>query len=352
MNRFLWLLMLLLLVGTVVGAGWAFNNGAGPFAKDDAKAKPAEDAPPPNVVALGFVDGDKPVVKPLPLVQGRVVEVIAEGTEVKKGTTLLKLDSGMYEAAVKEAQAALEDSQEKAKQAKQLPEQQRLKELQQQKAITAAESERKAVQLERDDKLEQVKNQIKVSKNLLDSLEERLKQLDAKVAAEKAKLDELKLFQPQSEINRAQADVHAKEAQLDKAKWALAQCTLEAPSDGLVLRVTISAGETLVAGMPGQAPPLQFLPKGPKIVRAEILQEWARLVHVGEDVVIEDDTYHGSNWRGKVRSLSNWYAPKRERIIEPFMVNDVRTLECLVEVLEESPPLRIGQRVRVKIDTK
>ena len=35
--------------------------------------------------------------------------------------------------------------------------------------------------------------------------------------------------------------------------------------------------------------------------------------------------------------------------IEPFMVNDVRTLECLLEVTSEGRPLRIGQRVRVKI---
>src|SRR5256885_8134322 len=112
MNRFLWMIMLLLLIGTVVGASWALNNGGGPFGKGDAKKKPAEETPPPMVVALGLVDGERPVAKPLPLVQGRVVEVIAEGTEVKKGTPLLKLDSGMYEAAAKEAKAALEDAQE------------------------------------------------------------------------------------------------------------------------------------------------------------------------------------------------------------------------------------------------
>lgn len=353
MNRFPWLVMLVLLIGTAGGAFWAYNNGINPFAKDDGKKNANETPkPPPMVVAVGFVDGEKPVAKPVPLVQGRVIEVATEGADVKKGDPILKLDDTMYRASVDEAQAALADADEKLKQAQDLPEQQQLKIAQQQEAVNAAEAEKQSVKLDQDAKLDQAKMGIKVNQNLLDSLAERLKQLTAKVNAEQAKLKEAKLFRAQSEINRAQADVAAKKAQLAKATWAHRQCTLEAPSDGQVLRVSIAAGETLVAGLPGQAPPVQFLPKGPKIVRAEVLQEWAMLVKVGQEVDIEDDTFQGPVWKGKVKSLSNWFAPKRERIIEPFMLNDVRTLECMVEVIDESPPLRIGQRVRVKIKMK
>jgi len=353
MNRFLWLVMLLLLVGTAVGAGWAFQNGAGPFGKGAHAAKGADEPPaPPLVVALGLVDGEPTVSKPAPLVQGRVIEVIAEGTEVKKGEMLLKLESGLQEATVNEAKAALADAQEKSKQAEDLPKQHELKKEQQQKAIAAAEADRKATELDQEFKLKQAKEGINIDKLVLEAIRERYKQLDAKLAFEKSKLEELKLFKPQSEINRALADVHAKEAQLAKANWTLEQCTLLAPSDGLVLRVSISPGETLVAGIPGQAPPIQFLPKGQKIIRAEVLQEWASLVRIGQEVEIEDDTYQGPVWKGKVKSLSNWFAPKRNRIIEPFMINDVLTLECIIEVIDESPPLRIGQRVRVKIKTK
>src|SRR5438876_4519109 len=132
---------------------------------------------------------------------------------------LLKLDSGLYKATVDEATAALADVKEKAEQAKDLFEQQRLKQVQQEKAIAAAEAERKSIKYEHNRQLDLLKDQVKVNQNLLDSLEEKLKQLDAKVAAEKARLEELKLFKPQSEINRAQADVHAKEAQVAKAQW-------------------------------------------------------------------------------------------------------------------------------------
>ena len=70
---------------------------------------------------------------------------------------------------------------------------------------------------------------------------------------------------------------------------------------------------------------------------------------VGQDVTIEDDTFAGATWQGRVVRVSDWFAEKRNKIFEPFMVNDVRTLECLIEVTSAGRPLRIGQRVRVKI---
>jgi HlyD family secretion protein len=351
MNRVLWILMLALLVGTAFGANWAFNHGANPFAKAAPPDPAAEAPPPPTVVALGLVDGDKQVAKLFPLGQGRVEEVIGEGTEVNKGDTLLRLEDRLAQATLDQAKADLKAAQEKHEQALDLPKQHELKLQQQEKAISAHQAKRKAIKSEQDLKLAQAKGNITVSQNVLDALEQSLKQADDLIDAEKLKLEEMKLFKPQSEINRALADVKAKEAQVAQAQWGLEQCRLEAPSEGLVLRVTVGPGEVLVPNLPGQSAPIQFLPKSPKIVRAEVLQEWAHLVKVGQEAEIEDDSYHGPTWKGKVRYLSYWFAEKRHRIIEPFMLNDVRTLECVVEVLQEDPILRIGQRVKVKIKT-
>src|SRR5258708_3405720 len=57
MNRMLWPLGILLLVGSVVGAGWALNHTtpqAGADGKDEVK-----NAPPAVVVCLGLVDVEK-----------------------------------------------------------------------------------------------------------------------------------------------------------------------------------------------------------------------------------------------------------------------------------------------------
>ena len=37
-------------------------------------------------------------------------------------------------------------------------------------------------------------------------------------------------------------------------------------------------------------------------------------------------------------------------LLEPGQLNDVRTLECIIALEPDQPPLRIGQRVRVVID--
>ena len=36
--------------------------------------------------------------------------------------------------------------------------------------------------------------------------------------------------------------------------------------------------------------------------------------------------------------------------MEPLQFNDVRTLECIVTLDPDQPPLRIGQRVRVTLE--
>jgi multidrug resistance efflux pump len=121
-----------------------------------------------------------------------------------------------------------------------------------------------------------------------------------------------------------------------------------APSDGTVLRVHVNPGEIL--GPSPTRPAIEFLAKGALIVRGEVLQEWANRVKIDQDVEITDDTYQGPTFKGKVYALSPWFTQKRNLIIEPFTYNDVRFLECLVKVTSEGElPLRVGQRVRVKI---
>jgi hypothetical protein len=87
----------------------------------------------------------------------------------------------------------------------------------------------------------------------------------------------------------------------------------------------------------------------PRIVRAEVQQEWGGRVAVGQHVVLEDNTRAGQQWRGRVQRVSDWYDKRRSKIQEPFQFNDVRTLECLVAVDPGQPRLRIGQRMRVII---
>jgi HlyD family secretion protein len=343
-HRLPWIIGLVLLLGTVLGTGWFLNHS--PAGGDASYTE--TDKGPLVTVCIGQVDADPGVTKLFPLVQGRVLEVVAEGKEVKKDDVLLRLDSRMAEYKLREAQADLAAAKELQAQAAKLPEHQKRKMEQQEAALEAVKHQREAVFREYKVKEELFKDN-NISVNIKVAYEEMVKRLDSMVKAEEAKLEELKLFnsQPQADINRALADVAAKEARLDQAAFALKECNLVAPADGTVLRVLVRPGELLGTNPTG--PAIQFCPSGPTIIRAEVLQEWAYRVENGQEVAIEDDTFAGHSWRGRVKHVSNWFADKRNKIFEPYMVNDVRTLECIIEVTSEGRPLRIGQRVRVKI---
>ena len=152
----------------------------------------------------------------------------------------------------------------------------------------------------------------------------------------------------QVEIDLARCNVKAKEAQRDLAHLAVVQCDLYAPADGVVLRLFATRGD-LLSGQ-GRHYAVHFCPNTRRVIRAEILQEWAGKVKKGQVAFIEDDTRHGPQWKGKVVRVSDQFTQRRSTLQEPFQYNDVRTLECIVSLDDRNTPLVYGQRVRVIIN--
>jgi multidrug resistance efflux pump len=172
--------------------------------------------------------------------------------------------------------------------------------------------------------------------------------LKATVKANEVALEILKLSDPQPLVDRARADVDAKEAQRDLAHQAVVECDLCAPSDGEVLRLFAVPGDVL-SSQPRQ-PAVQFCPNLPRIIRAESIQEFAGKIQKGQLAFVEDDTRSAVvQWKGKVERVGDWFGPRRSVILEPFQSNDQRSLECIISLEPGGPPLRIGQRVRVTI---
>jgi multidrug resistance efflux pump len=167
------------------------------------------------------------------------------------------------------------------------------------------------------------------------------------VRGERLKLKEVEALDPTVEVNRAKEDVKAKEAKVEQARLGVLEHDVYAPADGTILRVLTCEGEIL-GGQP-KAPAIQFCPRGERIIRAEVQQEWAAKVAEGQSAVVEDETRGGYQWKGKVTRVSDWFAHRRSMVQEPFQYNDVRTLECLISLEPGGRPLRIGQNVRVII---
>lgn len=346
-SRLVWVLGLLLLIVTVLGAIWAINYSGGSAGNQADKDKKGA---PPAVVALGFVFSDPDVISLSPVRPGRVDFIAPEGPAlIKKGAVLLRLDDRIAKLEVEAAESALADAKDQLLKAQDLPD----------KHLIDLELQKDAIEVARH-KVEIQKNELKKAQRLFDKTvisredleisKQQAEVLKTLLEAEDAKFRALKLVKPELQVARARHDVEAKKVLLKKAQLARDECELLAPCDGTVLRVNVSVGEVL--GGQTKQPAMQFCPHARRIVRAEVPQEWSDLVEKGQKVTIEDDTRAKREWTGTIREVSDWFSPRRHPIIEPMVFNDVRTLECVIDVTPGGPALRIGQRVRVNIPHK
>jgi multidrug resistance efflux pump len=329
----------------VGGTGWILHSRAG---AGQSGAKPKEEAPPSSslasVACFGHVDVEDGITSLYPSQPGRVERVnVKEGQEVKAGAVLLSLDRRLGEYVVQQARADVEAAQIQHEQARKLVEQQPIKEAEQQAVIDAVKQRLRAAETGVARK-EELRSLLTNDKELEAARAQRDEVL-AILRGEEEKLKELKLNDPQQMVKRARAEWAAKQARLDQALFALSECDLKAPREGTVLRVFVSPGDML--GSQPTRPAILFCPKGPRVIRAEVEQEFAGRVAVRQTATIQDDARASATWRGKVIRLSDWYTQRRSILQEPLQHNDVRTLECLIEVEPTQTPLRIGQRVRV-----
>ena len=129
---------------------------------------------------------------------------------------------------------------------------------------------------------------------------------------------------------------------------SVADCVLTAPGPGMILRMQATAGGVLSPGSP--VPVIVFAPAGPFVVRAEVDQESLGRVQVGQSAEVRDENHpDGPVWKGRVKQVAGWVAARRSYVLEPGEINDVRTVECVIELDGPTDRLWIGQRMRVRI---
>ena len=298
MNRLTWPLGIILLVGSLVGAGWALNHTtphAGDVSKDNHE-------PLREVFCLGNIDVEDGVADLLAKQAGQVVEIAAprvtdkDGTEreriFKKGEILLRLKSEMAEFQVGKAKAALAAAQAELAKAHQLAPKHKIEIKMQQDAIRAYGQEKVKLEADLDAKQQMYKENFGLlSQHILKAMKAAVAEAEAKIDVEKGKLDLLMLAEPELEVNRAKADVDAKQTDVKIAEDVVKEFRIEAPFDGILLRVHTRVGELI--GPNPRMPALEFCPNVTRIVRAEVIQEWGHRVHVGQEATSQDDTYQG-----------------------------------------------------------
>jgi multidrug resistance efflux pump len=345
-----WVLGLASLTASVAGAGWILRShaGSGPA----PAAAPPDTPPPPLVSCIGHVDVESGVSFPYPSQPGRVVELpVREGQPVKAGGLLLRTDDTVARAQVEEAEAGVKAAEAKLAEARNARDDHALLVDQQAKAIEAARHDLAAARhiAARKRELAGVTGG-GVAKSEADAADELVKKAQVGVEAEELKLRLVKARARDIDLKIVQAeqDVANKQALARKARFALEECSVKAPVDGTVLRLAMQTGDLL--GPQPKVPPMIFCPDTPRVVRAEVEQEWAGRAAVGQIARIQDETSsNGPYWTGKVVRVADWMAHRRSVLPDPSQFLDVRTLECIVAIDPGQPPLRIGQRVRVAL---
>ncbi|HEX4589305.1 MAG TPA: biotin/lipoyl-binding protein [Gemmataceae bacterium] len=348
--RLSWLAGIGLLTASLVGAEQVLHS------RPTAEA-PAERsfAGPPGVVLLGTVDleyvpgGYVPLSPTQP---GEVVEVnVREGQEVKKGDVLLRVDQEIPQQLVAQAETGVRLAEDLLAQAQQQADRYKAGVEAQQAAVDAAKHKITAaeIRLARQRRIQTIGQS---NDEEINASTEDLNAAKSLAAAEEAKLRAMQANKPDAKIREATDNVTLARQRADQARLAVKRCSLEAPADGTIARLTIAKGAVL--GPQSRQAPVLFTPAGPRVVRTEVPQEFAHRVQVGMAAVVQDEATGQMTWRGHVKERGTAFLPKRsaggpESI--GLTGSEERLLECLVVLdANQSLPL-LGQRVRVNIGT-
>lgn len=295
-----------LALGIAIGAALSPLTGMPPAA-GEAEGRAAAAAAPQRVgvVARGLVDADGGLVQVAASRDGVVQSVAAdEGDRVRKGETLLVIDdrAARSELAVAEAELA--------------------------QAAVALQ----AIDVRRDAAAREVA---------------RYRRLVARNAAAQARLDEhidhLRLAG--ADLALQQAAIATARARRDAAATEVAERTVRAPVDGIVLRRQVRAGDGVstlnVTTLFWLAPATRL------VVRAEIEELGADAVGAGQpaEVVVEDDAVR--RYPARVAEVGQAFIPRRSTLYSPGDRADVRVVEAIVH-FDAPPRLRLGQRVIVR----
>jgi multidrug resistance efflux pump len=348
------ILGLVLLIVGVGGAGWVANHfwntppdTPGAASRQHTSSKLSGSDEEQGVVCTGYVDLEHGIRSLAPLRPGRVAAILVKETQhVEAGTPILRLEDQDARFQLDGAESAVTAAQVQVDEAQKLEEQQRARLAQQQAAIAAAGFRLDAARQTLRRKESQFKDNLIPAEEVSITRAE-VQALEQQEHAEREKLAELKTVDPALVVRKAKAKLELARIQRDQARHQLDECTLKAPTAGTVQRISVGAGD-IVTGNSMQ-PIVRFAPDEPPLIRAEVDQEFADRVQVGQKAVIRDDARAGTSWRGKVQRVAGWYGQNRPTTQDPSAFTDVRTVECLIAIDPGQPPVRLGQRMRVLI---
>ena len=258
---------------------------------------------------------------------------LEEGQEVKAGDLLVELDHAELDAQLALAEANLEVGRTRLAQAEEGARTAR--------DVADIEIRRTATALEQAEvdynRVKELYDKSVISRSDYDRALLALKTArDAKAAAEAGRREaDVKA----KEVDVARVSVTQLEAARDAAAAVREKAFVRAPFDGVVAKVLVHAGESVVMGMP-----LVYL-VDPSDFRIEAPFDEANLaaLKVGQEAIIQADSYPGRTFRG----ILDFIAPA---VVQGEQI--ARNLPCKIKVLESPELFMPGMSADVLIITE
>lgn len=270
-----------------------------PTAEANASSQPA-------AVAKGRIDVEGGTVRLAAQREGLIREVfVEEGDRVRKGQALAALESTAAELAVRTAENDL----------------------------NLARAQVPAAQIRHD-----------ASKRKAD----RLRPLVATGAASRIDLDQADDAWriAAAELAVAQQTVRGAETRLAVQEYEVEVRTIRSPMDGRIVRRTAKPGDG--ASTLNVTELFLLAPEAPRIVRAELDEQFVSAVRPGQTVTITLEYDLDKSFTGKVVRIGEVFGLSRTRSDDALAPQDTRVVE-LVTSIEDGETLRIGQRVLVRV---
>ncbi len=235
----------------------------------------------PLPMATGYVEGEYILLAPIEIAQISGVSV-RRGDLIVSGQELAILEHRDAEIAVSQAKATLALAKSKLADISQGRRPQEIAVIEASLRSAAAQAAEAKRELERQSDLVR-RGAISQSKYDLSKTQSEV--ADAHMAELEANLAVAKLPARSDAIAAAQASVSQAQAALENALWRLSKRTMVASSDGTVIDIIRSAGET--AGP--QAPVLLVLPSGAIKLRLYVAESYLSDIQLGTGLAVECD---------------------------------------------------------------
>jgi HlyD family secretion protein len=299
-----------------------------------------------NFVAPGRVEGAAPTLSIGVAAAGIVDEVLVrEGSRVRAGETLIKLDCRPTEADVLAHNAQLEAAQAVYDRARNGS---RPDEIAVGEAIVGYSQARAEEAQKTLDRTEELKEGVTVTTAHILEVQRDARISAAQLAEARARLSLLRAGSREEDIRRAKALRDAAAANLDSARAQLDQCTVRAPVDGTVIDVLANKGQYLSLAVP--QPLLHLVQDGQLRVRAEVEVHDASRVCASQNATIVPEAFPSARIHAHVASISPMVAP-RGMMTAAANGSPKDVLAVILDIDTSAPPPPIGSTVTVNFDS-